>query len=281
LGVLTAAAFAEAAALAARWVPWQAGFVVLGVAAGGLIAAALLCAVRHPVERRGAASLAGSDQRPRASVAVEAASWFAAAAGAVQCLNRPGPAGTALAISGLLCVAVSARDDRRPALWLGVALCEAALCVWLFAAGVIAPEAYALPVAAAWIACGWYRARRLQRLSSWVTYGPGLALLLLPSLIAVWHDPGWIRALWLGLLATAVTLIGGRARLQAPLLIGAAVTAIDAGHELAPDLLRLGHAVPTWAPIAATGAVLLWAGATYEARLRNLRSLRHTVSAMR
>jgi hypothetical protein len=34
-------------------------------------------------------------------------------------------------------------------------------------------------------------------------------------------------------------------------------------------------------PLAVTGAILLWAGATYEARLRNLGNLRKIVSAMR
>ena len=118
-------------------------------------------------------------------------------------------------------------------------------------------------------------------MSSGLTLGPGLALLLLPSLITVWHDPGWIRPLTLGITAAAITLIGARARRQAPLLIGAAVTLMDAGHELAPGVRRLAEAVPTWLPIALTGAILLWAGATYEARLRNLGNLRKIVAAMR
>ena len=45
-------------------------------------------------------------------------------------------------------------------------------------------------------------------------------------------------------------------------------------------LLLLADAVPSWIPIAALGAVLLWAGATYEARLRNLRAIRSSLAAM-
>jgi hypothetical protein len=267
LSVLSAAALAEAAALAAGWPAWWAGLAVLGVAACAHLAAALIVHAR--------------DQVPLTSTVIEATAWLAVVAGTVQCLDRPGPASLALAISGLLCVGVAARADRRPMRWLGAALCQAAWCVWLFAAGVNAPEAYTVPAAAAWLAYGWHLARRRPRLSSWATYGPGLALLLLPSLIAVWQGPGWIRALTLGLEATAITLIGARIRRQAPLLTGTAVTALDASHELAPAILRLAHTVPAWLPIAVTGAILLWAGATYEARMRNLSALRKIVGAMR
>jgi hypothetical protein len=40
------------------------------------------------------------------------------------------------------------------------------------------------------------------------------------------------------------------------------------------------HALPGWAPAALGGAVLAWTGATYEARLRNLRAIRHSLSSM-
>jgi hypothetical protein len=288
LSVLSAAALAEAAALAAGWPAAQAGLAVLGVAVCAHVAAAWLGSGRLGSPRLGSARLG----------AIEAAARLAVVAGTVQCLSRPGPASLALATSGLLCVGVAARADRRRALgggvalwvgvapWVGVALCQAAWCVWLFAAGLSAPESYTVPAAAAWIFCGWYRARRLPRLSSWLTYGPGLGLLLLPSLIAVWHGQdwhghGWIRPLSLGVAAAAITLLGGRVRLQAPLLIAAAVTALDAGHELAPAIGRVAETVPTWLPIAVTGAILLWAGATYEARLRNLSALRRLIDAMR
>jgi hypothetical protein len=281
LSVLSAAALAEATAMAAGWPAGQAGLAVLGVAACAQVAAGLagsagLC----DEQRNGCSLLIGPGQVPSASTAIEATAWLAVVAGTVQCLSRPGPASLALAISGLIAVGVAIRADRRPALWVGLALCQAAWCVWLFTAGVSAPEPYTVPAAAAWIARCWHLARRLPRLSSWLAYGPGLALMLLPSLIAVWHGNGWIRPLLLGLAAAGLTLIGGRVRLQAPLLIGAAAAALDAGHELAPAVRRLAEIVPTWLPIAVTGAILIWAGATYEARLRNLSTLHKIVAAM-
>ncbi|HSR86519.1 MAG TPA: zinc ribbon domain-containing protein [Streptosporangiaceae bacterium] len=282
LGVLSAAALAEAAAFAAGGAAWQAGLAVLGVAAIAHIAAGYLSSVRRQGEKlEGSAVLGRAKQMPRASTAIEVGAWLAVIAGTAQCLSRPGPASAALAAAGLICAGVAVRADRRGACWIGVALCEAAWCVRLRAAGVGTPEAYTVPAAAAGIAYGWQLARRRRRLSSWLTYGPGLALLLLPSLIALWQDHGWVRPLSLGLGAAAITLTGARLRLQAPLLIGAVVAALDAGHELAPPIRRLAETVPTWLPIAITGTILLWAGATYEARLRNLSTLRKTVGAMR
>ncbi|HEY2639916.1 MAG TPA: hypothetical protein VGI66_08535 [Streptosporangiaceae bacterium] len=273
LSVLAAAGLVESAALAAGWPVWTAGLAVLGVAACAQAVAALLAT------RRGEASSAPAASDRRATIAIEVAGWLAVVAGAAQCLNRPGQASLALALSGLIAAGVAMRNDRRAAVWASAVLGEAAWSVWLFSSGVTAPEPYTVPVAAAWLAVGWHLRRRVP--SSWLTFGPGLALLLVPSLIAVWYGQGWIRPLSLGVVAAAITLIGGRARWQAPLLIGATVTVLDAGHELAPDIRRLAETVPTWLPIAVAGAVLLWSGATYEARLRNLSNLRKVVAAMR
>jgi len=282
LGVLSVAALAEAAALAAGSHGWQAGLAVLMVAALAHLAAGVLSSARRTGEQlTDTALLTGSKWGLQPSTAIEAGAWIAVIAGAAQCLGQPGPASAALAAAGLICIGVAARANRRPAFWIGLALGEAAWCVWLFAAGVSAPEPYTVPAAAAWLAYGWHLERRSPRPSSWFTCGPGLALLLLPSLIAVWHGAGWIRPLSLDLVAAAITLIGARLRLQAPLLFGAAVTALDAGRELASPARRLAETVPTWVPIAVTGAILLWAGATYEARLRNLSALRKTVRGMR
>jgi hypothetical protein len=288
LSVLSAAALAECAALAAGWPGWQAGLAVIGVGALAQAAAARLTSVHQgstwPDEPWTAGALPAALDRAQAltvSAVIEATGWLTIVAGTGQCLSRSWPASLGLAVSGLICIGVAVRADRRPVLWVGLALCEAAWCVWLVASGVSAPEPYTVPAAATLIAYGLYRARRSPPPSSWLSYGPGLALLLLPSLAEVWQSHGWVRPLLLGLAAAGVTLSGGRVRLQAPLLIGAAVAALDAGHALVPAILRLAEALPSWLPIAVTGAILLWSGATYEARLRNLISLRNSVANMR
>jgi hypothetical protein len=124
-------------------------------------------------------------------------------------------------------------------------------------------------------------ARRSSQPASWICYGPGLARLLLPSLIATWQGSGWVRPLLLGVVAALAALAGGRARLQAPLLLGAVVVILDAGHELAPAVSRLASMLPGWIPIALIGMVLLGVGATYEARLRDLGQARRALARLR
>jgi hypothetical protein len=150
------------------------------------------------------------------------------------------------------------------------------------ASGLTVPEPYTVPAAAALLAAGWRLLRRGRReASSWLAYGPGLAVLLLPSLVVTWQATGWIRPAVLGVAAAGVAVLGARARLQAPLLVGAGVAVIDAGHLLAPSVLRLVRLLPGWAPVAIIGVFLLWAGATYEARLRDLGKARDYVSGLR
>jgi hypothetical protein len=264
LTVICAAALAGCAVLAAGLPAWQAGLAVTGAAALAQLAAARL-----------------ARRRPRLSLIAEATGWLTTAAGVAPSLTTPGHGAIALAVTGAACLGVALRPARRPWLWAGLALCEAALCLWLAALGVGAPEPYAVPAGAILIAFGRSWRRHQARESSWVTYGPGLAVLLLPSLAVSLPDHGWLRPLLLGVAAAAITLTGAQARLQAPLTIGAVVAVLDAGHELASPVTHLAGLVPGWVPIAVSGAALLGIGATYEARLRNLKTLRKAFTSLR
>jgi hypothetical protein len=290
LAVVTAAAFAESVCLAARLPGWQAGMAALAVGSGAQLVAGLL--VRHagrPVAARAqideqssvTADEAGDIGRMlQADVAIEITGWLVMAAGVGQCLGRPGTASAALAVAGITSLGVAARSDRRRAFWAGIALCYAAWCIGLAANGVGIPEPYTAPAALAALAAGWTASRREPRPHSWLAYGPGLALLLLPSLVMAWDGTGWVRAASVGVASVGIAIIGARTRTQAPLLVGIAVAVLEAARGLAPDVARLIHALPGWVPAAVGGAVLLWAGATYEARLRNLRAIRLSLSSM-
>lgn len=261
--VLCAGAFAQALALARGLAAWQAGLTVLACAAvAQLLAARLARAV------------------PLLSPAVEASGWALVLAGVVPAVSDPGPASLALAAAAGICLVTAVRPGRRPLLWAGLILAQAGLCVHLAAAGVSVPEPYTLPAAGIMLGYGWHGPRRVAGLNSWARYGPGLALALLPSLAAVLVDGGWIRPLLLGLACLGLMLAGARARLGAPLVTGAAVLVAEAGRELAPAARDLAGWVPGWVPIAAGGAGLIVAGATYEARLRDLRRLRRALAAL-
>jgi hypothetical protein len=272
LTVLAAAALASCAVLAAGRPGCQAGLAALGVAACAQLAAAG-CA-----RERGAVRL---PQRAMVGLGIEITAWLVTVAGVSQCLRRPSTAGLALAIAGIICLGVAARAGRRLAIWPGLALCYLAWCLGLAAADVAVPEAYTLPAAALGIIIGRRASRREPRPHSWLAYGPGLSLLLLPSLIIAWQDPGWIRPVLVGLAAAATALVGARTRMQSPLLTGAVVAVLDGGRQLAPAFASLVRDLPGWVPVAALGAALIWAGGTYEARLRDLNAIRKALAAMR
>ncbi|WP_434588058.1 SCO7613 C-terminal domain-containing membrane protein [Streptomyces sp. A5-4] len=186
-----------------------------------------------------------------------------------------------LALCGVVLAGSAVRDDRRPVGHAAVVLFVLAAWVRLAASDVVTPEAYTLPVTVPALVVGVLRRRRDPQASSWAAYGPGLAATLLPSLFAAWGDEHWPRPLLLGAVALAVTLTGARHRLQALLMLGGAVLALDALHELAPYVVQAVGALPRWLPPALVGLLLLAVGATYEQRLRDARRLRETLGRMR
>ncbi|MFF7338336.1 SCO7613 C-terminal domain-containing membrane protein [Streptomyces sp. NPDC008163] len=187
-----------------------------------------------------------------------------------------------LALCGVLAAGTALRPERRVvAGYLATALFVSAAWVRLAVSGVSAPEAYTLPVTVPALVVGVLRRRRDPSASSWTAYGAGLAVTLVPSLGAAWTDPHWTRPLLLGVAALGVTLAGARLRLQALLVLGGAVLALDALHELAPYVVQVAGALPRWVVPALAGVLLLAVGATYEKRLRDARRLKEALGRMR
>ncbi|MEV4431225.1 hypothetical protein AB0K23_39020 [Streptomyces sp. NPDC049602] len=196
--------------------------------------------------------------------------------------SRPAFLALALALCGVIAAATAVRPDRRRfASWTAAVLFLLATWVRLAVWDVTTPEAYTLPVTVPALVVGFLRRRRDPEASSWTAYGPGLAVTLLPSLVAAWTDPEWARPLALGVAALVVTLLGARFRLQALLVLGGAVLALDGLHELAPYVVQAVGALPRWLPPALAGLLLLAVGATYEQRLRDARRLRERLARMR
>jgi hypothetical protein len=262
--VVVCCALAWSGALVAGWPLWRASLAALAVVAVAQLAAAWLAGPWRS-----------------GSTAVELAGWSAAVPAAAAGITGPGPAVTVLAGSAMLCLGAALRQGRQFLVWPGLALALTAAWVGLAASGVHAPEPYTVPAAAVLLAAGWYRSRRPPPVRSWLSYGPGLVVLLLPTLAVVWQQGSWVRPLVLGAVAATAMVAGARARLAAPLLLGAAVTVLDAAHELAPAVTDLARMVPRWLPIALGGLILLVLGATYEARLRELKRLRAALAGLR
>ena len=114
------------------------------------------------------------------------------------------------------------------------------------------------------------RGRRHPGTGSSAAYGPGLPLLLLPSLAAALSGSTLTRPLLLGAAALAVLLVGVAGRLRAPLAWGGTVLAVDALHLLAPYAATL----PRWVPLGVAGVLLVALGVTYEQRRTDLGRLR-------
>ncbi|WP_406098608.1 SCO7613 C-terminal domain-containing membrane protein [Streptomyces sp. NBC_01013] len=203
-------------------------------------------------------------------------------AAVVAALGDPPFLALVLALCGVLAAGTALRPERRAvAGYLATGLFVLASWVRLSASGVSSPEAYTLPVTVPALVIGVLRRRRDPSASSWTAYGAGLAVTLVPALIAAWGDPHWLRPLSLGVAALVITLLGARLRLQALLVLGGAVLALDALHELAPYVVQVVGAMPRWVAPALAGVLLLAVGATYEKRLRDARRLRNALGRMR
>ena len=181
-------------------------------------------------------------------------------------------AGVAVTLLSLL------RPGRRQLAWLGGLLLAAATWVRLADLGVDAPEPYTLPSAAALLAVGLLRLRRVPSGSTHTALGAGLALALVPSLLWVLVEPTGVRPLLLGLGCLALVVAGVQLRWAAPLSYGAVVGLTVVLREAAP---YLGGTVPRWALIGAAGAVLIAMGVTWEQRLRDARLVSTYVRALR
>ncbi|MFG2336722.1 SCO7613 C-terminal domain-containing membrane protein [Streptomyces yangpuensis] len=271
---------------AARWARSGAAVCAVGYATGLLVAAAAvsdLAVVQWalPVLAVPASVAALGPRLGAVRLPAEITAGVSGVLALVLSAGRPGTLALTLALAGVVCAGAAVRPERRVLGWAAGALFAAATWVRLAEAGVTAPEAYTLPVTLPALAVGFLRRRRDAQASSWTAYGPGLAATLVPSLLAAWGDTGWVRPLVLGAAALAVTLTGAHRRLQAPLLLGGAVLAAVAVHELAPYVVQVAGALPRWVPPALAGVLLLAVGATYEKRLRDARRLRAVIGRLR
>ena len=219
--------------------------------------------------------LAAVLDRPRA-LALEAVAAGTGLLAAILAIGDPGWLSWVLAGCGLAALTTALRPDRRAAAAAGGLLLSASSWVRLAEAGVDAPEPYVLPLAVMALALGHLRRRGAPATRSWQAYGPGLSLLLLPSLLASFGDDGLTRSLLVGAVALAVLLVGARGRLQAPLALGAVVLAVDALQLLGP----VAAALPRFVSIGAAGTLLLVVGATYEQRLREVSRLRASYESL-
>lgn len=174
----------------------------------------------------------------------------------------------------------------RPSLRVPVLALSAATLVatiGLVATEIPAPwlELATAPLGATLLAGGLFFLDKRPALRSWAALTPGLALLLVPSLLAQFADPAPWRLIALGLLAVGVTVWGATRRLQAPLVFGAIITVLHAVTAFRQQLAVVAGVVPWWAWLALAGTVLVVIATTYEARLRDAKRAAASIRSLR
>jgi len=112
-----------------------------------------------------------------------------------------------LAADGLLALALALRPDRRQVAVAGALLLSASSWVRLADAHISAPEPYVLLLAAVALGLGHLRRWQQPSTGSFAAYGPGLSLLLVPSLLTSLDDVTPLRAVLLLLLALVGTVL--------------------------------------------------------------------------
>ena len=143
--------------------------------------------------------------------------------------------------------------------WIGGLLLATGTWLHLLDHGVRATEPYLAPVALGLLIAGW-QARRSTPISSWVAYGPAVALLGGSALVERLAGGGAPHALVAGGVGLAAVIAGGRHRLIAPLLVGTGLlVALTVNESLA-----VTAGVPTWAWLALGGVTLVGVGISME-----------------
>lgn len=176
--------------------------------------------------------------------------------------------GTWAVVAAGLTAAGLVSADRVWMKWLSLAPWTFAYYLLMFFAEVELIEAYTVPLGGVLLLVGWFAWLRRPRVNSVVTLGPALAVIFVPSVWLAVQDVASVRALVVGVAAVLLIVVGVRRSWLAPFVAGSVSLAILVIVSAGP----YANAIPRWALIGVTGAVLLGVGATFEARIKNARA---------
>jgi len=224
----------------------QTALVLLGVSVAATVADAL-------VDR-------GSAARPSLwSIPLWTTQGAAIVGAALLASTDRGALATVVLVLGATVVVYGLRFRRTEVMAFGGALITVGVWLHLIDHHITATEPYLAPVALALVITGW-QARRSTPISSWVAYGPAVALLGGAALAERLHGGAPIHALVAGVVGLAAVVAGGRFRLIAPLVLGTGLlVALTVNESLA-----VTAGVPTWGWLALGGTVLVASGIAME-----------------
>ena len=201
-----------------------------------------------------------------------------AAVGLAMAGSSPSHRALELTVAGVAAgITAYLSDDRRRAGWVSGALLTMASWIRLADTSVAAVEWYTTPAATALLVYGVRRLRHHPGESSWRCLGPGMALALTPSLFVALDEPMTWRGLIVGLASVALVAMGVRLRLAAPFALGVVATGLLAVRNIGP----VAAFVPRWGLLFLVGAAFLWAGMTWESRVKDVRTASRYVRGLR
>ena len=155
----------------------------------------------------------------------------------------------------------------RPGMWVAALVTSVGVALVLVGASIAVPEAYFATPAGCALAIGWWEMRSRPPLRSFAALGPGLALALVPSYVAMIVDPSVTARVLVLVAATLVlAMLGVLARWFAPVL-AACLTAVAIAIT---QVLVTDNSGIRWVSFAVVGVLLLVIAATYE-KLKKLR----------
>jgi hypothetical protein len=239
--------------------PYNAAFVVGGVAAALLVTAALLPQLRRP-------------DAVNETLTVEVSAYAGAVLALVLAAQSLRHVAVFLGAWGAV-LGIAAARQRRSDLYRSLLMWTASVhelvawCLLMAVTSVAVPEAYTLGIAGVALVTGWIELRWHPQLTSWVTYGVALTAALGPSLaitIATGETP--LRRTLLLIAAAVVTIFGAIRRQQAPVIIGGVTLLGETINEIA----RYSTTALILVLMAIIAAVLIGVGANYEKRRRNV-----------
>lgn len=149
--------------------------------------------------------------------------------------------------------------------------------------GAVDPvELVSLPLALAALAIGTMHLDAAPAARSWPWLGPGIAVLLVPSLLAIdgAGEPLW-RAIALGVAAASVFVIALWRRLQAPFVIGGTVLLVHLLVQSWPLLDLVGRSVEWWLWLGLAGVLIIVIAARFERRMQNVRDTATRIAQLR
>jgi hypothetical protein len=142
-------------------------------------------------------------------------------------------------------------------------------------------EWVSVPLGLALIATGAAQLRRVASSSSWPWLAPGVAVLLIPSLLSTAWDPALWRLVALGVVCVALIVGSVVARLQSPFIIASIVVLIHAIGTFSPQIVAVYQTVEWWVWLALGGIIIVVVSVRFEKSREGIKRVAHSIGGLR